>query len=798
MIRKPLPWLAPLLAAMTLGPLALPAAAQSGGRPAPPPSAIVRPANSLTIAPPARASGVPQGASHADLMRTLGPVRQLSLASLRNNPVLTTGTAKVDFRPMLDNPQALPNIAQRLQNLPDLVEVREQTLDTTQVRQGVLLHSRLSYRLKPGACRDAARRARVTAAGVNCFSLQNESQREAAYADPRDARFVADPRQRAEVLKTARVQDTQIRHDIDDGIAQLRTAMKDPQRRAELATAAGADELARLEALDDTLLAGEMANAGEVEIEQVAFLPDPAVAAPATSAASDNAAAQSADIDATHPLERQVFLTGFTLGGNYHWEQGVKVSIKWCLVGCKATYHFTLYADLGYGFGLRFPIEVTGKFEYTRTGGVETARVTPRFEPFDGDARAYRDAGLDEKKIFDGKELVAEASVAAGLDATLPVIGHLNPEVGIGLDFTSMLGGDFKGGQVKPPKPGAAGPSMDKVFDTLDLLGGRANLGVIGGQIFPALNVSLVSHGLTFSVVDKAGGKEPTTRKVASNETVPLGVDSNTHASRFQIKDPLYNLGLKLIPGLDARLFIDLAVWHTQMDWLVKLPQLGLELPAGGANFSCHAGTVCAREYRYTAKGGQASAAASQSEFEERLELLGQRFENRWIPECSDEICRIGIRFVHRGTVQTALQRFAQATPALPPTAAQAERMMGELQAGAEHDAKTVIAEATARQSMSAAEAWARLAQEVWTRKCEDKRCYDNVAALARQMPARAQVISRANPEASSAWVTGQVGREFGPRFQSEIDASKSRAALARTLLAKPLAPRIEAAKPRL
>lgn len=145
---------------------------------------------------------------------------------------------------------------------------------------------------------------------------------------------------------------------------------------------------------------------------------------------------------------------------------------------------------------------------------------------------------------------------------------------------------------------------------------------------------------------------------------------------------------------------------------------------------------------------------------------------------------------MRHGTVQTVLQRFAQATPAAAPTAAQAERMMGPLPASAGHDAKAVIAAGAACQSMAAADARAQLAQEVWSRKCENKRRYDNVAA---QMPPRAQAISRANPEESSARVTGLVGREFGPRFRNGIDVSKARAAQARTLQqAGQQAPRIE------
>ncbi|MBN8769352.1 MAG: hypothetical protein J0I72_08435 [Stenotrophomonas sp.] len=61
----------------------------------------------------------------------------------------------------------------------------------------------------------------------------------------------------------------------------------------------------------------------------------------------------------------------------------------------------------------------------------------------------------------------------------------------------------------------------------------------------------------------------------------------------------------------------------------------------------------------------------------------------------------------------------------------------------------------------------------------------------------RQQLLGRAGdfprqPGRITTWITGQVGRAFGPRFHSVIDASRARAARARMLQAGQQAPRIE------
>ncbi len=100
----------------------------------------------------------------------------------------------------------------------------------------------------------------------------------------------------------------------------------------------------------------------------------------------------------------------------------------------------------------------------------------------------------------------------------------------------------------------------------------------------------------------------------------------------------------------------------------------------------------------------------------------------------------------------------------------------------ADREAKGVVVASQAREAKSASEAWAQLAQAVWTKQCADKICYDQVAKLAGEMPKRAEVLAKQFPDESTLSITGMVGKEYGPKFKAAVDASKSRAAKAQGL----------------
>jgi hypothetical protein len=206
-------------------------------------------------------------------------------------------------------------------------------------------------------------------------------------------------------------------------------------------------------------------------------------------------------------------------------------------------------------------------------------------------------------------------------------------------------------------------------------------------------------------------------------------------------------------------------VWSNNWDWPIWFPQLAIELPPGGVDFGCHEGTVCSRSFTFNAKG-------ASSPYEVELDKQASAFEARWTPQCLDETCKVGIRFVKLGTTLNGRRAFEQ-NPNISLST------IGPLFVGADGEAKGVIVASQAREAKSASDAWAQLAQAVWTKQCADKICYDQVAKLAGEMPKRAEALAKQFPDESTLSITGMVGKEYGPKFKAAVDASKSRAAKA-------------------
>lgn len=784
--------------------MAGPTAAQNPGSPQPirlqrpvattavqPTARIVPPAEVAAYAPPPSAVVLRAGDTAATLER-LPVARRLALPALRAQPRLAVGDSRVDFAPMLANPRALPNVAERLRAQPQLAEVTAEVTEVSEIPQGLVVRSVLGYRLRPGSCSDPARRASLARSGVQCLDRLDDAARTAALSDPSSARYVADPTRRAETAQRSAAYAAQARAEVAQDIAVLRAGLADPAQRAAIDAASGAGTAARLAGLDDAQLEQEVVNAGETRIEQVMFVPgsgrvDPArfpalrefgaVRAPSTPAGPTLQAIPglkpqalilpppgATAIAATRlDLEPHVFLTGFTLGREYEWRQRVEVTISWCWVGCKKTYFAELYAGFGYGFGLRFPMRVSGRYERLGSGAAENARLVTHFGPIDGSAADYAATGLQGGQLFDGKELVAQFGAWAGLAYKVPVLGSGGVRVDVGKDFTEGLPPPFTYGQFQPPPPGGGLPMLTKVFDDFDLIGGRANFGVAGGQVFPALKVELHSGGLKFRLRDEIAGTDRWLTE--SGASTALAVDPVTHASRFSIGDPVYNLGFLLTPGLNARLFVDVAVWSAHWDWPVWFPQVAVQLPPGGVDFACHAGTECTRSYRMGPTGvttGQAGLVLDE------IQRWAADFESRWLPQCTDDICRTGIRVVRLNTTLQGTQRL-DADPAMPWTA------MAPTVTQAESTAARMIQEGQVRLTRSAGQGWAILAQAVWSKRCLDVACMDRVAALSQEMVQAAVERQKALPDASSLQVQGEIGREFGGRFQAEVDASKAR-----------------------
>ncbi|TZF90237.1 hypothetical protein [Cognatilysobacter lacus] len=795
-----LQWTAILAAALSV---AMPAFAQQNtARPAAPlrvqrmvtaiqshgPSASIQPPATVVAVPPSSAVILRPGSNLA-VVKSLQVRREYAIPTLRAQPVVALGRGHVNLAPLLANPRAPFNIAQHLRTQPQLADVTVDETQVLEIDQGLVVRSLIGYRLHTGVCTDPARSAKLASSGVHCFGRLDDSARAAAFANPADAHYVADPQRRAIAIQRAEQKAAAVRAKVTQDIASLRVALADPTKRAAIDAKIGASESARLAKLDDAQLEQEVVNAGETRVEQVMFVPASGRADPTrfakvadfgsalSKAGSSTPSPHAQLVDKAAPVveivkpeptdatvEPHVFLTGFTLGRAYEWRQRVETTISWCLFGCDETYFAELYAGFDYGFGLRFPVVVGGQYHYPGSG--TTATFTPDVRSLDGNAGDYASAGLESGKLFDGKELVAQFGAYAGANYDVPFAGSGGVEFKVGKDFTDGLPAPFTHGQFRPPMPGQDLAGDPIVFDDFDLIGGRANFGVAGGQVFPAVKVSLHSDSLRLKLHDNNGPGGDVPMDTATGP-IKLHVDPKTMSSDFTVGSPVYNLGFLLTPGLDARLFIDIEVWSDHWDWPIWFPELAVELPPGGVDFACHDGTVCSRHYHYAAS--EASQNAWAEIFGAKLEGWGKDFDSRWLQQCTDDICRTGIKLVRTNAVLLGKQKVS--------TEPGAEfEAMSPAFANAEATANTLVLEGQMRLTQQAGKGWSTLAQAVWSKKCADLPCMDKVASLSSQMTQAAIDRQAAEPDASSLQVQGEVGREYGPKFQAEIDASTARA----------------------
>ena len=537
----------------------------------------------------------------------------------------------------------------RLRAMPKNVEVKEDTSEISEVDQGLVIHHVLSYRILPGKCADPSVHAQLAQAGVACFTKESASQRLAEFATPGHARYVADPVKRQAAIAAYQQRSAQADAEANTHIADLRKSFADPKQRATLTAQLGAAEVARISNLNDDQLKEEIINSSVQRVEQTAFVSkldsaqyahaanvlrispnaqemaegkrllhmtipeggaanaqfpkmlevEPAGNFHVQPASPKNTTDQTTDVD----LGSYIYLTGFTLSHDYEWSLEVDTTINWCLVGCSSTYSVRLFAGFNYGFGLRFPIQTHLKYHnVVHPNQTADASLTADFDPANFTSVAnsvaqFQSTGLEKDQIFDGKELVAQVGADAGVDFNLPVIGSKEIKFSPTLDFTDLLPPPYQGGHFNPPAPGTHGIDTIYKFDQFDFLGGLLDFGVVSGKVFPAVDINLHSNKLQFTLNDEVWNKQ--TNLFAPGQTVSVGTDKNKKFdSHFSFGNPVYNLGFTLTPGIDAQLAVDLAVWSQTWDWIVWFPQLAVDLPPGGIDFGCHAGTTCVRDFQ--------------------------------------------------------------------------------------------------------------------------------------------------------------------------------------------------------
>jgi hypothetical protein len=740
---------------------------------------ITPPAGPGSVAIPS--SVVLKDARVSQIIGSLKVKRTISGASLRSNQKLEIGATRVDMGPLLANPAALPNVANRLRAKPTLVAVLADEITAYEVEQGLIIHTFLSYVPKPGACGSASGRTQLASAGANCAKKVDPAGRTAAFSDSQNARYIANPAARAKAVKAAEAEVAQARGGINADIAILRGKLSSAEGKAEIAAEVGAAETARLTKLSDAQLEEEAVNTAITSIDEIMFIPnaDQLDGRRPTLNKLKDIKSNTPPVRSTRDLENRIFITGFTLGKNYEWGRRIEKTISWCVVGCKKTYFVGASAQLGYGAGLRFPVQLGGTYDYLEKGGSRSAKLTPSFEPVNGSEADYAAAGLPSDKLFEGKELVAQFSFAAQFGYKLP-----GSSAGINekwnRDFTKYLPGDLYDGQFDPPAPGEKRESI-KVFNddkAFDLLGSQANFYVVGAQLFPAVKIGLTSGELSFDMLDKVSGKE--TKLSKSGEPVSLGINAD-RSSQWTIGNPRYNLAFELTPGLNPRLFLDLAVWSTEWNDQVWFPQIAVTLPPGGVNFGCHAGTVCARDYKFS-PSGQQEGENDDSPLGMQIDKWGIDFTKNWEPKCADKKCKTGIAFLRTGAVGKAntLEQIG-VDPKIKDPIINNKKVkatfadMAPIFEQANIEAAGIVNEARARKIEKDASGYALLAEASWSPKCADDLCRANIKKLSQEYKAAWVKRLTENPDAKFLGLTIGINKEFNPRYQKEIDDSIAR-----------------------
>lgn len=586
------------------------------------------------------------GGTHAQAMQRLHVVRTYSLPSLRSNSQVALGESKVDFQPMLGNRQALFNLADRLRALPQHVEVRENTSEISEVDQGLVIHHVLTYRILPGKCADANAKAQLAQAGVQCFTRGTVNEHISEFSRPGSVRYVADAGKRQAAIAAYQKNEAQEEAEANKGIAQLKSALANPAQRAAIVAQVGEAEAARLSTLSDEDLKEELINSGVQHFEDTMFVPKVASSnylhpqlrvVPVGSSGEMSATQQlmsggarstnfpkllrvvparsvsvgaGADKPGDADLGTNYFLTGFTIGNDYEWSWGAQVTIDWCIVGCSATYGLELYAGFNYGFGLRFLIQTDLKYQATAQGNSAAATLTADVVPVQGNTNEFSQTGLDPSQMFGAKEIVAQIGFNAGFDLSLPGL-NVNPNFQLGVDFTQYLPPEYKNGYFTPPAPGSGGINSVLTLDQLDLLGGLLNYGVAGGQLIPIAKINLHSNKLQLTLHDETQNRQ--TELTHSPQTVPVAVATGAgqDSSHFSLGNPVYNLQFTITPGLNPRVFVDIAVWSDSWGPQIWFPQLAINLPPGGIDFSCHAGTTCVLDFQTTYNPGTGSVSGS-------------------------------------------------------------------------------------------------------------------------------------------------------------------------------------------
>ena len=528
--------------------------------------------------------------------------------------------------------------ASRILSAGSLARLISNQATISEAGEGILISSKLSYSLKFGACLES--RQQLLQAGIKCRSSIDSQKSIEKLSNPGSDRYIADAHQRAEAIKgleAAKARFEAIGAQTKARLQDPKTSQKiSPKLRNSLMQASNAE------------VANEILNSGIVEISQAIYIPSASAlikglrktnllegntiqnllkAKPAAIPSVRNSPPQQHTSNKDAILEgdsegnlllayegdlskliafkkgtsksyrTDYFLSGFTFGKQYNWSKRISTTINPCWpFDCRETLYVEPYARFGYGLGLRFPIETKIGFE----GSGNNVLVELKAQAVDGDKDQYLRAGIRQDQVFDGQELVAEIGGEAGIRYNVYVKSG-NKNFSLGYDLTEKLPNPFRNGNFTPPSPDNPTAVVAPIFfEDIDLLAGYANYGVVWAKIHPGIKADLTSRNLSFTLVDNNPGGQIQTIKNGEIKSV----STSSSVASVTLKDPNYNIGFTITPGIRGKVGVDLYVWEDDWQYDVWIPELSITLPPGGVNFSCHAGTTCARRYTYTYHNG--------------------------------------------------------------------------------------------------------------------------------------------------------------------------------------------------
>lgn len=589
-------------------------------------------------------------------IRNAIPIRQLQPGMLRNVGGYTINPATIRLLS-----QAQAEQASRIRTLGKLASVVQETATIAEAGDGVLIQTQLSYAVQFGAC--LKNKQILAAAGIRCRNTRDLNASSRELSDPNSERYISNQAKREEAIqKLERAKAT-----FTDLGAKLRLNLNKPQAITKL----GQATVSELSQLSDAQLGNEILNAGTVDIQQAIYIPSantllqslrkvkslegnsidnlmrlklPTSPGPQSRSHSETDTAapgpepypiQTINSDATtaglfradsstqpgillaslpsqgsliasnnsNQSRDDVFLAGFTFGKQYEWKKRVGTTIDICWpFDCNRSLYVEPYAKFSYGLGLRFPIRA--KTNYSTSG--DNGRVTVNLDPFDGSAQDYTRAGITGEKTFEGKELVAEIGGEAGVRYNIYVDSG-NPHFAMGYDLTEKLPPGFRNGNFVPPSPQRPLPAIAPIFiESIDLLGGSFNYGVVWAKVHPGLKADITSRELSLKIIDNYGSGTP--QRISDGQSKQVAIRNGK--SSITLKDPKYNIAFSITPGVRAKIGVDVVVWEDDWHYDIWIPELSISLPPSGVDFSCHAGTVCTRNYEFLASGSAAGGGS--------------------------------------------------------------------------------------------------------------------------------------------------------------------------------------------